>query len=210
MEVDERLLEYLREPEVQKHLATGDFLGVYVGLMYTRFAYLGSQLTELLYAAGIDPLQSMKVIPLNFLDCSVYKASIEEVDIPIHIEKIGARAFFYSKIRHITIPGDLIGRQAFQGCYQLEFVDILEGMKTIESQAFNGCKNLKVIKLPASLTHLGTKVFTDCPKLKTIAYAGTTKMWAETFSAEDFKSRLIIQCVDGDLKSDRKTWELAD
>ena len=210
MEVDKRLLEYLREPEVQKYLAKGDFLGVYVGLMYTQFTYLGSQLTELLYESGIDPLQSMKVIPLNFLDCSGYKASIEEVDIPIHIEKIDSRAFFYSKIKHITIPGDLIGRQAFQGCYQLEFVDILEGMKTIEDQAFNGCKNLKVVKLPTSLTHLGTKVFTDCPKLKTIAYAGTTKMWAETFLAEDFRSRLIIQCVDGDLRSDRKIWEPAD
>lgn len=57
---------------------------------------------------------------------------------------------------------------AFQGCDQLESLEIPEGVTCLDSYAFYQCEGLKTIQLPESLTTIETSAFKDCPNLAEI------------------------------------------
>ena len=73
---------------------------------------------------------------------------------------------------HIRIPAEYDGRQvigiadfAFDGCYELEWIALPEGMTHIGRSAFTGCESLEGISLPESLTDISDWVFSGCNRL---------------------------------------------
>lgn len=57
---------------------------------------------------------------------------------------------------------------AFDGCTDLKFVHIPEGIEKIGPCAFRGCTNLVSIIIPETVKEIGWQAFSDCTKLKTV------------------------------------------
>lgn len=66
---------------------------------------------------------------------------------------------------------DIVGNNAFSGCYYLKQVSI--NCQTIQSFAFAWCKQLKSITLTKRLKNLDVSCFFGCANFDTIYYRGT-------------------------------------
>ena len=83
--------------------------------------YVG-ELTDILYAIDIRPLNYLKEVPEAFLNCST---QIKNLYIPSNIKEIGWYAFYRSALKSVSIP---------------------EGIKKIDGGAFYNCDYLEEIK----------------------------------------------------------------
>lgn len=164
------ILEYLNRENIREALSNNDMGKFYAELRTAQVKpiHIG-QLTALLMAAGVDPLQGISKIPMSFLTC---QDEIGKIDIPEEITEIGHSAFSSSGIQEVTIPGSV---------------------KVIDSFAFYRTP-LQEVRLPAAVrlgyetfarTHLktvetedaaftGDATFAYCPDLKSIKVKGTT------------------------------------
>jgi len=89
---------------------------------------------------------TIKSIPQNlFYNCN----SLEDVELPDTIKKIGDNSFF--------------------GCEKLS-ITLTENIKTIGNSAFNGCKNLSFLSMPIFLQHIGRQAFKNCKALSGIGF----------------------------------------
>lgn len=100
-------------------------------------------ITEILYKAGLDPLQHMKNIPINFAFNNNF--FIGELIIPDNIRFIGEDAFGYNK--------------------NLIKIIIKNGVKGIGSTAFRHCSNLTSIFIPKSVERIALGICSFCPKV---------------------------------------------
>jgi hypothetical protein len=76
-----------------------------------------------------------------------------------------------TQIQHIDIPANVthIGAEAFAGCTALESVDISNGVVSIGDGAFADCKQLKQVVIPSSVSRIGKYVFYKCSSLQSIS-----------------------------------------
>lgn len=67
--------------------------------------------------------------------------------IPAGVKSIGTRAFVWSDITAITIPGSVtfIGWEAFMGCRRLKELVVPESVETVSGAAFSNCYNLESV-----------------------------------------------------------------
>ena len=80
---------------------------------------------------------------------------------------------------------------AFQGI-PIVFINIPEGVITIESGVFSKCKNLLVITLPPGLNHIGTGAFSLCESLLSINIPrGTKEKYMMMEGLQDMKAKLV-------------------
>lgn len=77
----------------------------------------------------------------------------------------GQRAFEFIRFRPYLTS---LGSAAFANCYNLQSVEIPEGLQRLESSTFVGCRNLRQIQLPSTLTYIGAQCFALCASLSTI------------------------------------------
>lgn len=63
---------------------------------------------------------------------------------------------------------DVIGKNAFLGCYNVTSVTIADSVRLIDDGAFYGCKAVEEIVLPSNLRRIGESVFFGCSSLKSI------------------------------------------
>lgn len=70
---------------------------------------------------------------------------------------------------------EVIEPYAFQGCVNLEYVRLSDGISNISDYAFYGCKSLTDIHWPASLDSIGVSAFRDCISLKTVSLPEGTR-----------------------------------
>lgn len=101
-----------------------------------------------------------------FLNCE----KLLEINIPNTVYMIGEYAFKdcenARKLIWNTHQPVMIGDNAFDGCINLEEIELPSGLTDLSSGLFNGCKKLNKIKLPDSLVILGESVFGGCKKLR--------------------------------------------
>ena len=66
-----------------------------------------------------------------------------------------------------TFPATVtvIGTSAFQGCTNLQRINLPEGIKTISELAFSGCTGLLSVSLPSTLTTIDVCAFSYCSAL---------------------------------------------
>ena len=80
----------------------------------------------------------------------------------------------------------------------LEKSYITRGLKTIGSQAFQGCQNLDYIEIPDTVTYLGRESFILCSKLKYVKLSKGLKS-ISGFAFENCASLESI-CIPEELK----------
>ena len=109
--------------------------------------------------------EGLKEIPNYFFSGT----SVEEIDIPQSIRRIGNNAFFNNKnLQEINIPGNVktVGDYAFAGCESLSSVTLNEGLEEIGAQAFaatsfTGAPIITEIIIPSTIKKLGRNIFKD-------------------------------------------------
>ena len=106
---------------------------------------------------------------------------------------------FISEGGKLVIPGDVkaIGENAFNSCYMLEEIILLDGIPKIRDQAFTGCYNLKKVVLPESVTTIGQMAFAECYELTEIqlSYGLTTIGWNAFFNCVSLTNIVIPDSV---------------
>lgn len=120
-----------------------------------------SNLKEVIFEDGI------KRIPDNI--CA-YHSRITKVVIPSSVIEIGDCAFVGCSIETIELPKKLtkIGMAAFGDCKKLNNIELPEELVEIEIGAFEECVELNNIELPKKLTKIGSEAFKGCVKLNNI------------------------------------------
>lgn len=88
----------------------------------------------------------------------------KEVDIciPESVQRIYSRAFYKSNIKSVYIPDSVkeIDGQAFANCSKLSFVDIGNGVDSLDAAGvFSYCTSLKNIKIPDCVKSIGVAAF---------------------------------------------------
>ncbi len=61
-----------------------------------------------------------------------------------------------------------IGAYAFAGCYDIEAIEMVEGLETIGSYAFYSCRSVENFDIPSSVTEIGSYAFAYCISLESI------------------------------------------
>ena len=86
-------------------------------------------------------------------------------------------------------------------CQSLEKVELIEGLKEMESEVFNGCSSLRRVYVPSSVESMGERVFGWCTALEQVSlpeHLTTDKM---TFNKMTFDQNdtvdIIVRKADG-------------
>jgi len=110
-----------------------------------------------------------------FADC----VTMETVNIPASINKIGERAFSWCEnLKEVVVPKSVksLGREVFADCSRLETAVILGGVKEIPPQAFITCGNLKTVAFGTGVEVIGKSSFASCTSLENIIFSNTVKV----------------------------------
>lgn len=133
--------------------------------------------TAKILQVGINPLAHMTSVPYSYA--------------PLEIKEVALS----SKCTRIEAS-------AFNGCSELETINLPEGLEVIDTMAFFN-SGLKEITLPSTLLVLGPQAFASCNKLEKITYNGTidqinkVRVWEEVF---DNVPAHYIECTDGNIQ----------
>ena len=68
---------------------------------------------------------------------------------------------------------NVIGDNAFSGCFMLTKVSIPKSVRAIGNYAFTGCTSLSSITIPNSVTYIGDAAFSDCSALRALEIPNT-------------------------------------
>lgn len=104
------------------------------------------------------------------------KSGLQDLTIPnevrgLKVHSIEERAFkSYKALKSVKISGEVksIEWMAFMYCYDLQSLEICEGVSRIGSDSFFMCESLKTIKIPGSVSSIGGGAFGDCASLKSV------------------------------------------
>ena len=155
----------------------------------TNVFFKQDHVEHLTFNAGITE------IPQNACSHNIY---VKTIDIPSSVTSIGEAAFEgCSELEKIDIhsPASVtsIGNSAFWCCSALKQIDIPSSVTSISSWAFKGCSALEKIDIPSSVTFIGDSAFEDCPALKQIHLpASVTYIGSSAFSGCEQLEKLVI------------------
>lgn len=91
----------------------------------------------------------------------------EVYEIPNTVVEIGPQSFYRSQIKNVIIPSSVkkIGSESFFACYNLEEVNLPEGLERIEWRALYGCHKIKTIVVPSSVTFIVGEAFNNMGRI---------------------------------------------
>ena len=81
---------------------------------------------------------------------------ISDIELPVGLTSIKNCAFDGSKIRKIELPDTVteLGELVFRFCYNLEHIQLSNGLSTISPQTFSRCPKLKILEIPSSVKRI--------------------------------------------------------
>ena len=115
----------------------------------------------------------------------------EEFIVPEMVEIIGERAFRYNqKIKRVILPNGVttICKNAFEGCYKLESIN-LENVKDLGESAFESCEKLKRVDL--SVAEIPRVAFGYCSRLRQVNLKNTKEIWTRAFCGCGIKKLIL-------------------
>lgn len=131
-------------------------------------AFSGSTIQEIDFGHGITSLGNYE--SYVFSHCN----DLTHIEIPSHIQTIGAGAFF--------------------SCKNLESVKIHEGVQWIRDSAFDECNSLKSVELPSSIKYIGDSSFISTETLKVDSvFGGLLYAFTGSYVADFDVKKLIIK-----------------
>lgn len=91
----------------------------------------------------------------------------EVYEIPNTVVEIGPQSFYRSQIKNVIIPSSVkkIGSESFFQCYNLEEVNLPEGLERIEWRALYGCHKIKTIVVPSSVIFIDGGAFNNMGRI---------------------------------------------
>ena len=104
------------------------------------------RLYDILKEAGIDIIKDYHICPYG---CAAHCESLpSDLNVPEGVESIGNAAFWETKIErvHLSSTVEIIGRSAFNRCYDLVSINIPANVQRLEENAFSHCDSLKEVK----------------------------------------------------------------
>lgn len=110
--------------------------------------------------------------------------SLERVEVPHGVRKIGRYTFANPMLKSIVLPNTVTGIAAFAfyGCTSLEAIAIPDSTTNIGEKAFEGCDKLVNIILPPSVIKLGKDLFLKTSDDLTVTVAAGS--YAEQYCLE--------------------------
>lgn len=222
--VDKLTVEFLTNPEIEELLAVNNLQEVYKRCPF----YMPGLLTDVFYAAGIDPLLFLEEIPSYFVSS---KTPIRgTLVIPDNVVAIGEHAFSYlPNLMDVYIPDSVqsIGKFAFENCINLKSVKLSKSVKELYPGCFSKCYSLLSVEIPDSVEYIDARCFESCKALtrimigsgvkyigiKAFAYAGKDNITRVEFNntkeawnsidisptGNDILFTGVIHCTDGDV-----------
>ena len=85
----------------------------------------------------------------------------------------------------------IIGQSAFNGCSQLDYINIPNSVTSIERWAFSECKNLYQITIPNTVTYIATQMCYDTP-ISSIVIPSSVKY----IDSQAFQNASIVALLD--------------
>lgn len=124
-------------------------------------AFAFSSVTELTGGEGVEKIGEY---------CYYKTESFGEFVLPEKVTDISPYTFAYSGINSFVATDNLesILESAFEGCQNLESVDLKNNVMIIDNNTFSGCGSLKNIVVPDSVKNVGNGAFADCGALETV------------------------------------------
>lgn len=114
-------------------------------------------------------------------------------DVPASLEKVTyngeivSPSMFYEipNVKKVSLPNAVyIDNMAFFACWNLQSVQLAEGLLSIGSFAFELCSNLEEITVPQSVAKIGERAFSDCNQLTSVNIPNSiTRIEDSTFSS---------------------------
>ena len=104
-------------------------------------------------------------------DCFSGCSSLESIDLPTSLLKIGERAFENcTKLITVNLHDGIleIGRGAFSGCVSLPKFTVPSTVSRIRQSTFSGCEKLADFVIPPTVQSFGKHAFLNCESLKEI------------------------------------------
>ena len=176
MKVSDIVKDFLLKDHVKECIEDNRFDRLYEAsvVFFVSSTDIG-ELTQVLYAAGINPLSYMNQIPGSFL----FRSDISSFSIPSHIKHIGSLAFSESYLRELRIP---------------------QGVETIGAFVVESCPYLQKLTLPSSLQSVEPTAFRNNNQLTEVVFQGTVKQWdalslSRAFS-RDNDEFITVTCSD--------------
>lgn len=177
-----------------------------------------SDLTEVLYTAGIDPLEHMHYVPERFAAGLTEPA---EYVIPEGIKEFKSFAFKDNDLHKINLSSTIcsLGKAAFAFCKNLTQIDT-KNVDIIGEDCFIGCRNLNTLITSANIIKkfafkdtnlenifisknintIGFGAFNHVPATE-IHYGGTKLEWSYVVLYDSWKDESLrkIICTDGEV-----------
>ena len=148
-------------------------------------------------------------IPGRAVD-NVKTEEINEIIIPNGLKSIGGNSFAGWGFETITIPSsvELIRERAFQGCPNLEKIEVAKGNNKISMEvfAFSFCPNLENLSIYSNNAIIGSRAFESCKKLETVVIKGANaRIFSHAFiNCENLKTVII---KDANVKIESEAFE---
>lgn len=126
------------------------------------------------------------VIPKSMQDTGegyfAESTGLMDVILPEHITKIGKKWFYGARAEtfHIQPHITRICEDAFSNA-EMRYIDIPDGVKTIEPNAFEDCDSLLEVTLPLGITMLDDNVFRGCDNLRSVTVKKDTWVIYQAF-----------------------------
>ena len=119
--------------------------------------------------------------------------SLENVSLPSTLTTIGNQAFRSTGLTSVNIPsGVSLGTDVFEGCQNLENVDIQSGLTLIPYSTFNGCTALTSIDIPSTVTTIGGSAFQGCTALTSVTVRATTPPTLGSVAFSNTPANMVI------------------
>lgn len=118
--------------------------------------------------------------------------SVEEIEIPSSVTRIGTYAFRDAvNLKSVTIPDSVtrIDSYAFYGCRSLRSINIPDSVTIIGGSAFRGCENLPRFDFPPNIKKMESYVLGECIKLSDVSIPSAV----ESINVNAFSGSPLVQ-----------------
>ena len=201
---DVEISQYVEEIGTAAFAVTSGVDNIFVSEENTKYAsddgilYSKDKKTLICYPEGrsFNTGKNTYIVP-DFVteigDYAFYSILYSKVYLPDTIEIIGDYAFAVSSITDITLANvTKIGISAFNGCKELQYVNLGDKLEIMSDCCFLGCKVLKGIYIPDSVKKIGGEVLSECSSLEYVVGCKNAEFEKEALFSSCYNLKLIM------------------